>query len=130
MADRYGTDLYVPDDPDEDVVATPTGDLRTITGRDNLLAAQSRRARVTPGRLVHRPEYGGGVTAAVDGPGDLASRARLQAQVRRNALRDDRVADVGVTVAQKQEGVQRFFEVALTITEPGEETGSVVIVGS
>jgi phage baseplate assembly protein W len=97
---RFGRDLALPDDPDDGLSVTPTGDLQDVAGRDNLREALRRRVLVAAGSLVHRPEYGAGVTAELGSPGSATSRSRIANAVRRNLLRDDRIEDAQVTVSQ------------------------------
>ena len=44
-----------------DFWVTPTGDIETITGRDNLRQALFHRLITVPGSLAHRPGYGVGI---------------------------------------------------------------------
>lgn len=125
--DRYGKDLAFPLDPDAALRATPTGDLPTVEGKAGLLLAQQRRALVIPGTLVHQPEYGGGLLGEVGRTGDIATRARIQAQIRRNALRDDRVAEALVSVGPPEDGTS-YHRVEIVIKETGDSVGSTVVV--
>lgn len=96
---RFGRDLALPFDPDDDLTVTPTGDLQDVAGRENLRAALRRRILVGAGSLVHRPEYGASVTAELGQPGSSTARSRIANAVRRNLLRDDRVEEVQVVVS-------------------------------
>lgn len=96
---RFGTDLDLPDDPDEAIEVTPSGDLPLVTGRTNLRAALRRRFVVAPGTLVHRPEYGGGLPLYIERIANRRIQSQLATALRRNALRDSRIRDATITVA-------------------------------
>lgn len=98
-ADRFGTDLDLPIVDDDELLLTPTGDLRTRSGRGNLRLALQQRALTARGDLLHRPDYGGGLPEAVELPSTPAARSELGARVRSNALRDSRVREATVSVS-------------------------------
>ena len=97
---RFGCDLALPLDPDDALAVTPTGDLPTVSGRENLQAALRRRTLVSAGSLVHRPEYGAGAGGELGTLGSPTSRSRIANNVRRNLLRDDRIEEAQVAVSQ------------------------------
>lgn len=96
--DRWGTDLSLPI-PDEEVTPTLTGDWPVVTGRDNLHAAHRRRAVTTPGELIHRPLYGGGMSLELEVMNSPANMSRLGARVKANALRDSRIEEAVVEIS-------------------------------
>lgn len=98
-ADRFGTDIDLPLTDGDTLLITPTGDLRTRTGRANLQDALTQRALTGRGELLHRPEYGGGLPQGVELPNSPSARSQLASVVRRNCLRDRRVQDATVSVA-------------------------------
>ena len=97
---RFLRDLDLPETGDGVIRITTTGDLRDVTGIDNLKKAQRRRALTTPGSLVHRSLYGGGLELDVEEASSPASRSEAANRIRRNALRDPRVADASVTLVE------------------------------
>lgn len=97
-AKNYGTDLWLPDDPDAALRTTVTGDIVLVSGLENAERALMRRVLTESGGVLHQPSYGAGLTSFVSQPNSPTVRARIANTVRRNALDDDRVADVKVAV--------------------------------
>ncbi len=102
--DTIGLDLSLPVAPGEGLEVTPTGDLRTVSGRENLVQALRNRALAVPGHLVHRPEYGGGLSTWVEELDEPTGRARRAASLRRQLLRDSRLVNAGVRIAPASTG--------------------------
>lgn len=99
---RFGRDLVLTY-PDREVTPTPSGDWPTVAGRPNLHAAMRRRLVTTPGQLVHRSDYGGGLETFVGELNAPAQRSRLAAGARSNVLRDRRIEEAVVSVAAPEE---------------------------
>ena len=95
---RFLRDIDLPQTAGEAYQTTTTGDLRDVTGFDNLAKAQRRRAITTQGAMAHRPLYGGSLGDEVEEAGTPAGRAEAANRIRRNGLRDPRVEDVLVRV--------------------------------
>ncbi len=127
---RFGRDLECPDDPDAAISPTVTGDLPTLAGRANLKAAVRRRLVTSPGQLVHRSTYGGGLLDLVETANTPAGRATLAANLRRNLLRDDRLSDVSVGVASGVPSGARAGAVTITttITARGDDAAEQITV--
>jgi phage baseplate assembly protein W len=115
---RWGRDIVLPD-CEAGVTPTATGDWPTVAGRANLHGAHRRRAVTTPGELLHRPEYGGGMMLWLEAPNSAGEQARLAASVRGNAFRDPRVEEVRVAVSTP-EGRENQSLIELTIRPRGE----------
>lgn len=82
-----------------DFVRTPTGDLATIAGVENVRRALLRRLLTTKGSLVHRPDYGVGIKSFQNGIADSAQKIRLAVILKEQFERDERVEEVlGLTV--------------------------------
>lgn len=96
--DRFGTDLYLDLDPEAPIRVTPTGDLPTVTGYACLRQDVAANAITTPGSMVHRPDYGGGLLDAVETPGTPGELARAGNRIRRSLRRDARIVDAKPTV--------------------------------
>lgn len=94
---RWFRDVVLPAEG-ETVQVTPSGDWPTVAGRANLHDAHRRRAVTTPGEMVHRPQYGGGLVLGLERPNTEAMHAQLAASLRSNALRDPRLGDIEVDV--------------------------------
>lgn len=86
-----GRDLRVP--AGSALPKTPTGDLQTVAGLENVRGALRRRMATTPGTLIHRPDYGAGLEDWVEVAATPGARAQVANRVRRQVLRDARVAD-------------------------------------
>lgn len=94
-----GRDLWLPDDPSDDLRVGPTGDLLTVAGGESVRAGLRRRATSSPGQMVHRPDFGAGMERHLEHR-SLGARLSLMAgDLRRNAMRDPRVEDVATSVS-------------------------------
>ena len=111
-----GIDIEIPADPSGRLRKTASGDLRLARGRDNLLAALSRRQEASPGDLLHRPDYGVGAKQFVDTANTPAQRGLLAARARRNLLNDARIKEARVTVRQGLPGEATDAPTPYTVT--------------
>lgn len=107
--------------PNGAVKPTSTGDWPAVTGRSNLVAAQKRRAVVSPGELTHRPQYGGGLTQRVENIDSEAVRFLLMNNIRVNALRDPRILSATVAVSTPDATVPERVLVDLQLSAVGAE---------
>lgn len=126
-AERFGRDIALPDDPEDELQVTASGDLLLREGRPNARAALRRRLICSPGALIHRPDYGAGVLDYLELPNSLSTRTQLGNAVRRNLLADDRVGEVVVnTSAGLADGTARpqAITVELSVTWRAEEQAS------
>lgn len=126
-----GRDGVLPTDRDT-FQATSTGDWPSIAGSPNFREAHKRRAVTNPGELIHRPDYGGGLTLNVSALDTDTQRALIRNSIRNNALRDPRTGEVVVRVSEDGVVAGRIF-VDLEITpfrnvELTEQTGFVIEV--
>jgi phage baseplate assembly protein W len=86
-----GTDLR----HEQDFVKTESGgDLQTISGLDNLKAAVIRRIMTLPGEVIHRPNYGAGLTSFQNAPNTQDTRRAIAAKIEEQLLRDPRIEGV------------------------------------
>jgi len=116
IANSYLEDLK----HDGDFSAKKNGDIRLISGLDNLKQALYHRLVTVPGALVHRPEYGVGIQnwqndiASIERQRELAKRIKEQFEL------DERVVQVkSVQVLNiKENGT---FEVKYIAEASGEE---------
>lgn len=125
---KLGRDLVLPGLGGTDPAPpTLTGDWPSIYGRDNLNAAVRRRLVTTPGQVVHRPEYGGGLPLFVGRLATPGERARLAAGARQNLLRDTRIGQASVNAGEAP-GMPSAVLVEATVTPAGETEGESVSV--
>lgn len=96
-------------------LATSTGDWPSIAGRDNFVEAHKRRAVTTPGDLVHRPLYGGGLVLAIGRLDTDTQRALVRNSIRTNALRDPRTGEVVVSTSG-DDNIANFIYVDMELT--------------
>lgn len=89
---RLLRDLDLPITVDDTLTPTSTGDLPGSAGRSNLRQAVRRRVLTSPGTLLWRPEYGGGLVDVVEAAATPGARAGLANAIRRNLLRDPRLS--------------------------------------
>ena len=123
---KFLVDILIPEDPDETLRTTSTGDLRTITGMPNLVGAIRRRGISNPGDMLHRPDYGFGLTDAVERLMTPAQISAVQNAGRRNVLRDPRVETSKVTA--KAVGTTLEVRVDITAKNSDEQTSTTITV--
>lgn len=131
-AKNYGTDLWLPDDPDAPLRVTVTGDILLVSGVQNAERALARRVLTGAGGLTHRPTYGVGLTDFVSLPNTPTLRAKIANATRRNALDDDRVADVAVSVTTANTAFtsatgQDAIVVSMSVKWSQEDTSNVSV---
>lgn len=94
---------------DGDLGVTNTGDLSTITGRDNLRQRLHNRLVTVPGALVHRPTFGIGIQQYIDAKPDLNTLRQLALKVADQFAQDKDVIEVTqVQVTPDKENPSRF----------------------
>jgi phage baseplate assembly protein W len=110
-----GRDIYAPEDEDADLKITASGDVALIEGRANLHAGIRRRIVASPGEMIYRPEYGCGLEAYVESETTPAKMAQLANDIRRNCLRDPRLADCEASVTDGIRGADTYYAGTVTI---------------
>jgi hypothetical protein len=128
---RFGRDLLLPESADGATRITPTGDLRTVAGRENLKYAHRLRAITLRSSLVHRNEYGGDVPRFIEDLNTPTTRSRLAESLRKNALRDTRITDAAASVAAGTPADQTndfAATVRMSIQPRGEDTTDDFVV--
>ena len=101
--DRFFVDLDLPEG-DEDLAMSSSGDLLTVSGRDNLARALRRRAVTAPRTITHRPSYGGGLPLFVEALDSAPNRSELANRLRESLFEDPRVGEATVRVASGAPG--------------------------
>lgn len=112
---RLFTDLDLPADPSGSVRISASGDVATISGRDNLSRAIARRIATSPGDLLYRPAYGCGALNYIGTANSPAQRSKLARAIRVGLLADPRLKDVSVSVAVGTP-TDPYDSAALTVT--------------
>ena len=79
---------------------TATGDLATVAGLPNVVAAIARRMTSRRGTLVHRPLYGVDYNALANAPTGDVTLGLLQARQLEQMKREPRVSDTTVSTSQ------------------------------
>lgn len=77
-----------------DFVRTPTGDLGTISGVENVRQALLHRLLTSKGTLIHRPDYGVGIKNFLGGVADTSQKMKLAVILKEQFQRDPRVEAV------------------------------------
>ena len=93
-----GTDLKL--GRDGDLEGTPSGDIALTSGEANLAQACLRRALRSPGSLMWRPEYGGGVMERLEGENTPATRSLTAQLAQRNLRQEPRLLRSSVVVEE------------------------------
>jgi len=70
------------------------GDLKEISGRENMKLAILHRIVTEPGSLIGRPNYGVGIKRFQNALNTVDNRRDLAKRIEENLLRDDRVESV------------------------------------
>jgi phage baseplate assembly protein W len=77
-----------------DFILTPSGDLETSIGLQNLKEALYRRLLTTPGSLIHRPDYGVGIKNWQNGLNSIARQRELANRISSQFQEDPRIESV------------------------------------
>lgn len=70
------------------------GDLKTISGKDNLRQAILHRLITSPNTIVHRPEFGVGIKSYQGIISSLEKQRELAVKIREQLLEDERIESV------------------------------------
>lgn len=82
-----------------DYLVSPSGDLDSLTGLDNVKNALFHRLVTQPGSLVHRPTYGVGIKSFQNAPNTIETQRRIALRIKEQFEQDPRVEEVlGVRV--------------------------------
>jgi hypothetical protein len=85
--DFYGKDLAFKDD----FIRSPTGDLDTISGLDNLKEAIIRRILTQPGSVIHRPTFGVGLKNFSNALNSISKQQQLALLIKEQLEQDPRI---------------------------------------
>ena len=77
-----------------DLLRSPSGDLQTLSGVNNVREALFRRLVTIPGSLVHRPNYGVGIQEFKNAPATFDNQRRLAKRIKNQFELDFRVKEV------------------------------------
>jgi phage baseplate assembly protein W len=123
----YGKDIA----HKSDYIVTPTGDLDTIAGLENVKDALLRRLVTTPGSLIHRPNYGVGIKSYQNAPSSLAYQRELAGKIKEQFELDPRVDEVlGVAVDYDDLEPQKvLIKVRLNLVGYGETAMNFIPFG-
>lgn len=99
---RYNFLMSTDSDYGVDIATTEDGDLSPrlaqATGREILIDALIRRALEAPGGLWYDPEYGAGLSDAVNGDWSARDTSAMSSKLESQFLKDDRVEAARVTL--------------------------------
>lgn len=79
---------------DDDLHATASGDLETISGLLNLRQALFHRLITSPGALIHRPDYGVGIKNFQNAVNSIDTKRRLANVIAEQFGRDPRIQEI------------------------------------
>lgn len=91
-----------------DLVDAPNGDMKLITGLDNLKQALYNRLVTVKGSLAHRPDYGIGIQLYQNSIASLSKQQELALEIKKQFKEDPRVIDVK-SIAIKPEGDGKYI---------------------
>lgn len=98
------------------LVASPTGDLTLVAGRDNLLQALGNRIDTPLKELLHHPNYGCGVHSLKGRVNDIGAVTLGARYVEASLLDDPRIASVPSSTATAHGNALDIEATALPIT--------------
>ena len=78
----------------DDLRATPSGDLETISGLLNLKQALFHRLITGPGALIHRPDYGVGIKNYQNAVNTIDTQRKLATTIVEQFSRESRINEV------------------------------------
>jgi hypothetical protein len=70
------------------------GDLKTISGKDNLIQAIMNRLVTSQGSIIHRPEYGVGIKSYQGTISSISKQRELALKIKSQLEQDDRIDSV------------------------------------
>ena len=73
---------------------TSGGDLRTISGLDNMKEHILRRIMTVPGSIIHRPNYGVGLQQYMGATNNIENQRKIAKHIEEQLLEDSRIAAV------------------------------------
>ena len=99
MATRsnFLTDIYFKND----IGSTLTGDMKTVSGIENLNQSIFHRLITAPGTMVHRPNYGIGVSRYKNKLNTSETRADLAEKIFRELSEEERISEI-ISVAVEE----------------------------
>lgn len=118
----FGEDIWyaaVHDDGSGEYVITPAGDLQVAVGREALRQALIRRLITRPDEWPTLPDYGVGALDYVKGKNTPSARAELEARVRSQFARDQRVERVDIVMVTPLDDGSPGLKVSVQVTPRG-----------
>lgn len=108
--DFFGEDIWfdISAATGPDMVVTPAGDWKPVTGREALRQSLLRRYLTNPGEWATLPDYGAGLRAFIKAKNTKANRDKIIANLKTQTLADDRVARVSTVTVERTEDVTKF----------------------
>lgn len=96
---------------------TETGDIKRISGKNNLRQAILHRLITVPGTIIHRPDFGVGIKLFQGVLNTLEKQRELALKIRQQLEEDDRIESVdSVQFTQSDDYRQGTFIVNVKIT--------------
>lgn len=100
---------------------TGDGDIVEAKGRQCLFDDLACIASIEPGEIFHRPNDGGGLPAEVNGPSIDSELGKMRANLKRQWLKDTRVAAVDAIQFNVQSTGKIFFNANITDRVTGDQ---------
>lgn len=114
-----------------DYVLSATGDLDTISGLENVKNALFHRLITSPGSLIHRPDYGVGISDFQNAPNSIELQRQLALRIQEQFEQDPRVDKVlGVSLTSEDSTPEKVsIIVRIRITGYDEVTAKFIPFG-
>lgn len=125
-AKRLGTDLVIRDTVNRGLLNN--GQAPVVSGRPNIRQVIEHIVSTSPGELIHRPNYGGGLTESIGTLNSPSNQARALNKLRDAILRDPRFQDVSLALSNgPTPGTVRIQVRFVLATEAGTENFETTI---
>lgn len=99
LSSTLGRDIYQADD----YKRTPTGDIATVSGLENLLLRIDRMLITNPGEIFHRPDFGIGIRRFLNQSNSSDQIARMKNAIIKNLSQDSDIQKVSAVQVRRQE---------------------------
>lgn len=109
--DIYKKDFYFV----EDFKLTPSGDISTINGIENVRLSLFRRLLTSKGTLSHRPEYGVGIKDFIGSLNSVANQQTLALRIKEEFESDERVEKVNSIGIRNNKSDQSLVEISVNV---------------
>lgn len=110
---------------DGDFKSSSSGDLEQISGKDNLKQKIFNKLMTVPGTLLHRPDWGIGITQYQGSVSSIEKQREIALKIKEQLEEEDGILSVKSVSIKNNDPVTGAFEISLKIEAEG--VGEIVI---